>query len=393
MQIGEGTRRYSLGAGWHRVGWPLGKQAGAFHVHLSATDFLGNRAEATGLPVVRTAAVRGGKRGTVAATPARTVELPRRRGHRRSGAGAEAVAAGLTAARLVVPWQPGESEPPPEIVAALNSVHTGRLVVELTSAAPHATLTPFVTSLVQQVPDLSDLVVAATDRPAADYAKTLGAVHDAVAVAGSNVRVAGTVATTAALAALGGAFEASGRTRPMMDELAFRTPALPDYKRIVAALGSAFDGTRQPGASLPILWDRVGTPTKVARAKAPLYTPEAAAADGATEEKQATAYAAALKLAACQPTVNGVLFDRLVDGAQAGAQSRTVLSRRRSEGVALAAEAAPRAGAAGHDRRLPRPRSAGRRDRSSSSRSEETYPAGSATGRPASAAHATASTL
>ena len=59
----------------------------------------------------------------------------------------------------------------------------------------------------------------------------------------------------------------------------------------------------------------------MARAKALLYTPEAAAADGATEEKQATAYAAALKLAACQPTVNGVLFDRLVDGAQAGAQA------------------------------------------------------------------------
>ena len=170
VQIGEDTRRYSLGAGWHRMGWPVGKQAGAFHVHLSATDFLGNRAEATGLPVVRTAAVRGGKRGTVAATPAAPSSFLVGAGIDVPAQAREAVAAGLTVARLVVPWQPGESEPPPEIVAALNSVHTGRLVVELASAAPHATLTPFVTSLVQQVPDLSDLVVAATDRPAADYA-------------------------------------------------------------------------------------------------------------------------------------------------------------------------------------------------------------------------------
>ena len=192
--------------------------------------------------------------------------------------------------------------------------------MELDAASPHATLGPFVTSLVQQVPELSDLVVAASDRPGPEYVTTLGAVRDAVAAAGADVRVAGAVEDTASLKALGGAFEASGRRRPIMDELAFRAPALPDYKRIVAALGSAFDGTRQPGSSLPILWDRVGTATKVTRAKAALYTPEAAAAEGAAEQQQAGAYAAALKLAACQPTVTGVLFDRLVDGSQVGAQ-------------------------------------------------------------------------
>ena len=320
VQIGDDTRRYSLGAGWHRVGWPLGSKAGAFHVHLAATDYLGNRADATALPVVRTASVGGPKRDTVAAAPLGPPSFLVGAGIDVPAQARAAVAAGLTLVRLVVPWQPGETEPAPEIVAALNSVHTGRLVVELTSASPHVTLAPFVASLVQQVTDLSDLVVVPSNRAAADYVTTLGAVHDAVADTGAAVRVAGTVRDTASLAALGDAFEVSGRKRPIMDEVSFRAAALPDYKRIVAALGSAFDGTRQPGASLPILWDRVGTATKVAAAKAALYTPEATAAEGVGEPQQANAYAAALKLSACQPTVTGVLFDRLVDGPAVGAQ-------------------------------------------------------------------------
>src|SRR5207249_88734 len=113
------------------------------------------------------AAARPRKRSTVAATPVGPPSFLVGAGIDVPAQARAAVAAGLAVARLVVPWEPGESEPAPEIVAALNSVHTGRLVVELTGASPNATLAPFVTSLVQQVPDLSELVVAASDRPAA----------------------------------------------------------------------------------------------------------------------------------------------------------------------------------------------------------------------------------
>ncbi len=95
---------------------------------------------------------------------------------------------------------------------------------------------------------------------------------------------------TAFIADLGAAYRASGRQLPIMDAFAFHPypessstgPNFPhpngtsigvaDYPKLVALLGTAFDGTAQQGSSLPILYDEFGIETTVPAAKAPLYT-------------------------------------------------------------------------------------------------------------------------
>jgi hypothetical protein len=164
-----------------------------------------------------------------------------------------------------------------------------------------AALAAYAGSLVQQVPTLRDLVLepAPTAATAAAYAAALAAVDDAVKSAGPLVRVAGSLdgsATPAAtVKALGTAYRAGGRAGALMDELDF-TPAgaaskgvwtLASLPTLTRALGSAFDGTGQPGSSLPLL------------------------VDGLTADSGA----AALQAIACKPTVQGLLFARLVDGA------------------------------------------------------------------------------
>jgi hypothetical protein len=320
VRIGGETRSYSLGDGWHRASWPLGRRAGAYSVHLTGTGPAGNRAAVVALPAVRAALASPPARTPAAATPAVGppsflvgvgVDAPEQ--------ARAAAAAGFGAIRVVVPWQPGETEPPEDVVAALDAAPQGRLVVQLEYATVDAGLAPFAASLAAQVPRIGDLVVGSPGvETAEDYVATLGDVRDALADEGANVRVAGAVSDLASVKALGTALAASGRTAPIMDELAFRSAVLPDYAKLVAALGSAFDGTVQPGSALPVLWDGLATATKVPPGKAPLYDADAAAAAGAAERTQASAYAAALRLAACQPTVTGVLLDRLVDAPEVG---------------------------------------------------------------------------
>ena len=47
---------------------------------------------------------------------------------------------------------------------------------------------------------------------------------------------------------------------------------LADYEKLVGALGTAFDGTAQPGTTLPILYDEFGVEAVIPAAKASLYT-------------------------------------------------------------------------------------------------------------------------
>jgi hypothetical protein len=222
--------------------------------------------------------------------------------------------------RVVVSWQPGEVAPRPDVVAALNSLTARRLVVQLAYAAPDVSLAPFTASLVEQVPRIADLIVGAPGQPAAAYVATLAAVYDAVRAKGSAASVAGTIADAPSIAALGTAFAAGGRTKPIMDELAFRSATEPDYGKVVSALAAAFDRGAQPGSALPLLWDGIGTATKIPRAKAPVYAPDAAAAAGVTERAQADAYLSVLQHAACAPTGAGVLLNRLADAPTLGAQ-------------------------------------------------------------------------
>ena len=322
VTVGASSRTLALGDGWHRVSWSTGRRAGLFAVQLAATDYSGNKASASALPLVHAAlAGRAPASASAAAAPGQTTSFVVGAGLDSPAQAQKASSLGLGAIRLTVPWLPGQTAPDPATVAALASAPAARLAVELSVAAVpddagRAQLVAFGAALVQQVFALHDLIVSA---PASDAA-TLGGLRDAVRAVNETTLVAGTIADVSALTELGASFKASGRTQPIMDELAYTSPTLPDYTSLVGALGASFDGTAQPGSALPVLYDKVGTTTKVPPAKAALYSPEAVSAAGADEATQGAAYAAALRATACEPTVAGILFDRLADGAPLGAQ-------------------------------------------------------------------------
>ena len=77
-------------------------------------------------------------------------------------------------------------------------------------------------------------------------------------------------------------------------------------------LGAAFDETEQAGSELPILYGEIGVETSVPVRQQALYTGvELAPVTG--EQEQAADYGRALDLAACQPTVAGVLLFHVRD--------------------------------------------------------------------------------
>jgi hypothetical protein len=126
---------------------------------------------------------------------------------------------------------------------------------------------------------------------------------------------------------LGAAYRASGRTRPVMDALVIHVygdnssvgPAVAhplntsigvaDYDKLVRLLGDAFDGTAQPGSSLPILYGEYGVESDIPASKASLYTgTEPTTTKPVSEATQADYYRQALALAFCQPNVEGMLL-------------------------------------------------------------------------------------
>jgi hypothetical protein len=136
-----------------------------------------------------------------------------------------------------------------------------------------------------------------------------------------------TISPTRFLRELGAAYRVSGRTLPVMDAFAFHPyadnsskspdtrPADPDhlglidYERLVGLLAEAFDGTAQPGSTLPILYDEFGVETIVPSEKASAYTgTEPTTTRPVDEPTQAAFYRRALQLAYCQPNVVGMLL-------------------------------------------------------------------------------------
>ena len=136
-----------------------------------------------------------------------------------------------------------------------------------------------------------------------------------------------TSSPTAFIQAMGTAYRASGRTLPVMDGLAFhpypdnssQSPDFPhprstsiglaDYGKLVSLLATAFDGTAQPGSTLPILYDEFGIESTIPAGKASLYTgTEPTTTKPVDEYQQAASYDVGLQLAFCQPTVAGVLL-------------------------------------------------------------------------------------
>ena len=175
------------------------------------------------------------------------------------------------------------------------------------------------------------------------YLPLLAETYDALKAVSPDVRVIGgalaprgvdrpgtgrdTISPTRFLRELGAAYRASGRTLPVMDVFAFhpyadnssRSPELPpsdsdhlglvDYPKLVGLLAEAFDGTAQPGSTLPILYDEFGVETVIPAAKTALYSgAEPATTRPVSEPVQAGYYRLALQLAFCQPNVTGMLL-------------------------------------------------------------------------------------
>jgi hypothetical protein len=178
--------------------------------------------------------------------------------------------------------------------------------------------------------------------PAA-YLALLAETYDAVKAASSDVTVYGgavsprgtdrpngirpTHSPTTFIHGLGLAYRASGRTTPVMDALSIHvygenssiapsvghplnaTIGVADYGKLVSLLGDAFDGTAQPGSTLPILYGEYGVESEIPGSKATLYTgSEPATTKPVNEATQATYYQQALALAFCQPNVVGMLL-------------------------------------------------------------------------------------
>jgi hypothetical protein len=147
---------------------------------------------------------------------------------------------------------------------------------------------------------------------------------------------------TAFIADMGTAYKASGRTTPIMDAISLHpyedhsniapvdgthpnttTIALADYDKLVAVLGEAFDGTGQPGSSLPIYFDEFGVESQIPPAKQSLYTgTEPAVTQPVDEATQAAYYRQAIQLVFCYPNLRGLfLFHAVDEKALSGWQS------------------------------------------------------------------------
>ena len=328
----------SLGAGWHTVSWKLPGQAGIYPVSLSARDWAGNTASADALPLVRVSTTpaagsslhSGAAAGAAQPTAAPSflagagVDVPEQ--------GALAAALGLRGVRLGVAWPAGATTPDPALVAALLRVPAREgVVVELTASplpaddAGRAALAAYAAALAEQVPSLTELVLApAVSAPtAAAYVQALGAVSSQVHTAAPTLAVGalldGAQTPKTVLAALAAAVAASNPA-VTLDVLAFRPApaaatgawALGDLAKLQAAIVRGF------AIPPPVLVDGVAMPTAVPPEKAAAY-PTAPPAGGMAEADQAAAYAAVLAAASCDPGVAGVVFDRLVDSGSAGA--------------------------------------------------------------------------
>jgi hypothetical protein len=299
----------------------------------------------------------------------------------------ELVDSGFGALAVTSIWEPGLTAPKPDELATLRTVAEAaaerdvRLIVRLyhagsgttpLSSQAQAEFAAYAAALAEGVERLDDVIVgnepnlnrfwlpqfgpAGEDVAAPAYLSLLARTYDAVKEVRDDVQVWGgataprggdrpggqrpTHSPTTFIRDLGQAFRASGRDRPVMDGFVHhpypessQTPidnphprtttiGLADYDKLVALLGEAFDGTAQPGSTLPLLYGEVGIETMVPAEKAHLYTGSEPAAT-TDHAAQAAAYRRALDLAACQPTVAGVLVfhfrdEPLLEGWQSG---------------------------------------------------------------------------
>jgi hypothetical protein len=253
-------------------------------------------------------------------------------------------------------------------VVAIHNMNSSNTPVTDTDRVNFA---QFATAVVQALPAGTDVVVGnepnlnyywlpqfnadGTDAAAIAYEALLAQTYDAIKAVRPTDRVFGgalcphgadnptgtrpTHSPTAFIRDLGAAYRASGRTAPIMDGFSMHvygdtnlvspsmshpnstTITLGDYGKLVSLLGEAFDGTGQPGSTLPILYGEFGIETAIPGSKAAAYT-GTETVTVADEARQADYYREAIKLAQCQPNVVGILFFHVTDeSALSGWQS------------------------------------------------------------------------
>jgi hypothetical protein len=188
--------------------------------------------------------------------------------------------------------------------------------------AQRAEFASYAAAIVRKNPAVRDLVIGnepnlnrfwmpqfapdGSNAAASDYLALLARTYDAVKKVAPSTQIIGgavsprgndkpdgirpTHSPTTFIADMGTAYRESGRTLPVMDAFAIHpygdnssvAPGVPhpttttigvaDYDKLVALLGTAFDGTAQPGSTLPIVYGEFGVETIVPPEKAGLYS-------------------------------------------------------------------------------------------------------------------------
>jgi hypothetical protein len=283
------------------------------------------------------------------------------------------------AARVTVTWKRGQTALDPNL---LDDLQYGIDLAERAGAAVYLTVYPdgssntpltiadqttfarFAATLVRRMPEVGHVIVGnepnlnrfwlpqfgsgGSDLAAPAYVRLLARTYDALKAASPSVEVVGgalahggidrpgsgrdTHSPGRFILDMGAAYRLSGRTRPIMDALAYhpylessdlppshqhllsKTITIGDYGKLVSFLGRAFDGTNQQGSNMPIVYAEFGVESRIPAAEAGLYSgTEPSTTHPVTEAVQARYYAQAMQLAACQPTVRTFLVFRLID--------------------------------------------------------------------------------
>jgi len=274
--------------------------------------------------------------------------------------------AGFDAVRITEVWAPGERAPTAleqtrlDAVTAAAKLDSMKIYVAVLNAGNRTTpltaaeqndFAAFAAAIANRYPSITEFVVGnepnnnrfwlpqfgldGSDVAAPAYVSLLAKTYDALKAANPAIDVIGgalsprgidrpgtgkdTHSPMVFIADMAAAFKALGRTSPIMDAFdmhayednsslppSFQHPksatiAIADYGKLTAAL-SAFDGSAQPGSSLPIVYGEFGVESQIPAGKASLYTGnEPATTKPVDEATQATYYHDALALAFCQP--------------------------------------------------------------------------------------------
>jgi hypothetical protein len=287
--------------------------------------------------------------------------------------------AGFNAVRVTAIWQPGQTQPPTDVVDTLRNLTQAanldgfRVYVAVysfgskttpLSDVDQAAFASFTAGIAQNNPDLTDFVIGnepnlnrfwlpqfnpdGSDAAAPAYEALLARTYDALKGVSPSIDVIGgaisprggdrpntgrdTHSPTQFILDMGAAYRASGRMAPIMDALSihvygensgvppsFTHPtttsiAIGDYGKLVGLLATAFDGTAQPGSTLPIVYGEYGVESQIPPDKAPLYTgTELPVTKPVDEQTQGAYYSQALALAFCQPNLKAIFLFHAFD--------------------------------------------------------------------------------